>query len=39
MEISEIMEIQKKCRKEAKEMVKQMYGRYDAIWNEGIQIT
>ena len=39
MEIREIMDIQRKCRKQAKEMTKQAYSKYDAIWTDGIQIT
>lgn len=39
MEIREIIDIQRKCRKQAREMTKQAYNKYDAIWAEGIQIT
>lgn len=39
MEIKEIMDIQRKCRKQAKEMTKQAYSKYDAIWTAGIKIT
>lgn len=39
MEIREIMEIQRECRKQAKEMTRQAYGKYDAIWTDGVQIT
>lgn len=39
MEIREIMDIQRKCRKQAKKLTKQAYSKYDAIWTDGIQIT
>ena len=39
MEIMEIVSIQKECRKLAKDMTKEYYREYDAIWTEGIRIT
>lgn len=39
MEIMEIVNIQKNCRKQAKAVTKEVYSKYDAIWTDGIKIT
>ena len=39
MWIREIMEIQKKCRKQARLLAREAYAKYDAIWTDGIRIT
>ncbi len=39
MDIMEIVDIQKRCRKQARAMTRKAYSRYDAIWTDGIKIT